>query len=378
MAKYRKILPRIWNEARFMGMSDDAQLAYFFVSTHPAMTALGAMRATVAGLAAEKGWTIDRMGEAIGVAIREGYLEGYEEASYIGVVGFLEYNEPESPNVVTKGWKEALELVPDCPPKTGLINRCGSYLEAKGKAWVEAWGKATGKPTGKASRMPKDKGSPYQEQEQEQEQEPEATTGIANPEVPRTPARAREPVAAAVERDPGRGEPGAPDAFAASGITAGAGNGHRNGTAAVTGRFSAEPAGSRRPLPAVVREAEARDRGEYYHGDIPLRPGELWAALAGAFAAARDGSVYAGGLGPRGEFLQEFLPWYREVIPPHLDQGDDLDALHVEVLEVWEFYMKNHRGKGPPRVSGLCKAWNHYRDLYARVKFDGTTEEAAG
>jgi hypothetical protein len=227
--------------------------------------------------------------------------------------------------------------------------------------------------------MARDKGSPYQEQEQEQEQEPE-TTVVANPGVSCAPAREREAVVAVAVADQGagfgNGDGNSPPADAISSLGGGPIGGCDGGTPP-GGGFSAGPSGPRRPLPSVIREAEARDRGEYFHGETRLRPGELWAELVSDFADAR-GAVYAGGFGPRGEFQQEFLPWYREVIPPHLDLGDDLNMLHAEVREVWEFYMKHHRSKGPPRVGGLCKAWNHYRDLYARVKFDDTPEEAAG
>jgi hypothetical protein len=56
MARYRKIDPRIWNDQKFRELSDDAKIVFFLLLTHPHMTALGAMRATVAGLAAELGW----------------------------------------------------------------------------------------------------------------------------------------------------------------------------------------------------------------------------------------------------------------------------------------------------------------------------------
>ena len=57
MSRYRKIDPRIWNDKKFRSLSDRAKLLFFMLLTHPSMTALGAMRATLPGLASEMGWT---------------------------------------------------------------------------------------------------------------------------------------------------------------------------------------------------------------------------------------------------------------------------------------------------------------------------------
>ena len=56
--------PRIWNDAKFRDLSDNAKLVFFMLLTHPNMTALGAMRATVAGLAEEMGWEPEAFREA--------------------------------------------------------------------------------------------------------------------------------------------------------------------------------------------------------------------------------------------------------------------------------------------------------------------------
>jgi hypothetical protein len=74
MARYRKIDPRIWNDARFWVLSDAAKLIFLLLLTHPHMTALGAMRATLAGLAAELGWLERRFRCAFGKIIRLGMV----------------------------------------------------------------------------------------------------------------------------------------------------------------------------------------------------------------------------------------------------------------------------------------------------------------
>jgi hypothetical protein len=53
MARYRKIDPRIYNDAKFKALSERGKLLFFTIPTHPHMTALGAMRAAEAGLCQE-------------------------------------------------------------------------------------------------------------------------------------------------------------------------------------------------------------------------------------------------------------------------------------------------------------------------------------
>lgn len=168
MARYRKVDPRIWNDAKFRELSDSAKLVFFMLLTHPSMTALGAMRATSAGLAAEMGWSTEAFAEAFGEVIAKGMAEHDAKACFVGLPKFVRYNEPESPNVV-KAWVGALDLLPECELRTRAIARAVDYVKAKGKAFAEAL------PEAFAQAWPKT--MPYQEQEQEQEQERSSPDG---------------------------------------------------------------------------------------------------------------------------------------------------------------------------------------------------------
>lgn len=163
MSRYRKIDVRIWNDEKFRGLSDDGKLIFILVLTHPNMTAIGAMRGTLPGLAAEMGWLPDRLSEAFREALSKGIVEHDEKASCIALPNFLRYNPPESPNVV-KAWEASLDLVPECTLKRVTIQRAKDFLKGKTKAFAEALPKAF------AEALPKP--MPYQEQEPEQDQEP--------------------------------------------------------------------------------------------------------------------------------------------------------------------------------------------------------------
>jgi hypothetical protein len=163
MARYRKIDPRIWNDAKFSALSDQAKLLFFMLLTHPNMTAIGAMRGTAPGLAAELKWAPEAFAEALREVLSKGMAEYDERACLIALPKFIQYNQPESPNVV-KAWAGALDLLPECDLKNRVVVRAKEYAEALkdgfSKALPEAFAKSM----------------PIQEQEPEQEQEQEEKT----------------------------------------------------------------------------------------------------------------------------------------------------------------------------------------------------------
>jgi len=169
MAKYRKIDPRIWNDAKFRALSDQAKLVFFMLLSHPNMTALGAMRATPSGLAEELAWEPEAFREAFAEVLSKGMAEHDKKACLVALPNFLKYNPPESPNVV-KAWVSAIDLLPECGLKTRVIAGAGGFAKGLSQGFGEALPQAFAKPM------------PIQEQEQEQEQEVNASaslTGVA-------------------------------------------------------------------------------------------------------------------------------------------------------------------------------------------------------
>ncbi len=164
MAPYRKIHCQIWNDAKFRTMSDDGQLSFLFVLTHPHMTSIGAMRATVEGLASERGWLPGRLRKAFGEAVSKGMLKHDNDACFVVAPNFVKWNKPESPNVV-KSWVAGFDTLPECRLKWELLQRLTEFTETLSvgfrKAFREAFAEALAK------------GMPNQEQEQELEQQQE-------------------------------------------------------------------------------------------------------------------------------------------------------------------------------------------------------------
>lgn len=156
MSRYRKIDPRIWNDAKFRQLSNSGKLVFFMLLTHPNMTSLGAMRGTVAGLAEELGWETEAFREAFAEALAKGIAEHDQKACLIALPNFIRYNPPESPNVV-KAWVNSLDMLPECSLKNRVIQRARDFAKGMNKGFAEALPEAFAK------------SMPIQEQEQEQE-----------------------------------------------------------------------------------------------------------------------------------------------------------------------------------------------------------------
>lgn len=167
MARYRKIDTRIWNDEKFRALGDDGKFVFFVLLTHPHMTSIGAMRATLPGLASEIGWDVERLSEAFAKASSKGMAKHDAEASIIWLPKFIKYNEPESPNVL-KAWAGAIDLLPECDLTREAIQSVKDFAEGLSKGFQEALPEAFRQ----ARRQP----SLYPEQEPEQEQEPRTET----------------------------------------------------------------------------------------------------------------------------------------------------------------------------------------------------------
>lgn len=168
MSRYRKVDSRIWNDANFAALSDDGKLVFLMLLTHPGMTALGAMRATMTGLASELEWLPERFAKGFQECFSKGMAEADQKAHLIALPNFLKYNPPENPNVV-KAWVGARDLLPECHLKGLVLSRAYQAITGRGKGFEQAFRQGFGEPLPK----PFANGMPNQEQEPEQEQEPD-------------------------------------------------------------------------------------------------------------------------------------------------------------------------------------------------------------
>lgn len=165
MARYRKIDPRIWNDAKFSALSSEGKLLFLYLLTAPAMTMIGAMPMRASAVAEELGFDSKRYAIRYQELSQMGIVE-YDDRGLFWVKNFLKYNAPDNPKVVIS-WGSILDLLPECPLLTKVLKSAQAHCLQRGEGYAEAFSKSFG--NGIAYGMPNP--MPYQEQEQEQEQE---------------------------------------------------------------------------------------------------------------------------------------------------------------------------------------------------------------
>jgi hypothetical protein len=138
MSKYRKVSVRIWNDKEFMDLPDDAKLVFLFVLTHPQMTAVGGLRATLAGLANELRWQYQRFYRAFYQTSDVLSVRCDEENNLIVLMNFIEHNPPENQSTA-KAYAGAFDLLPDCELKTELGKKVQDILLKKGEKFRESY-----------------------------------------------------------------------------------------------------------------------------------------------------------------------------------------------------------------------------------------------
>lgn len=118
MNRHRGVSATLWNSAAFAGLPDDAQLLFFLVLSHPHMTALGAMRGTCDGLAAERGWNTSRARAAFDALCALDLVAGLD-----GCIALPDYFRHNPPALVgdLKAVEEAVDDVPEGPLRTRMI-----------------------------------------------------------------------------------------------------------------------------------------------------------------------------------------------------------------------------------------------------------------
>lgn len=144
MARFRKIDPRIWNDEKFMSLNDESKLLFFMLLTHPHLTMLGAMRATLAGLAEEVEWDLERFSKRFSELLANGLVNHDKRGKLVHIGNYLKYNSLENPNQV-KGAFDALDLLPECKLKDEVLQTLKPFVEQFSKQLGEQFGKRFGK-----------------------------------------------------------------------------------------------------------------------------------------------------------------------------------------------------------------------------------------
>jgi len=126
---WRRVSVKIWRDNAFRALSEQGKLIYLFVITHPNMTNIGAMSATIEGLAAELRMDFSRCEPAFFEAVESGMLDWDSEEFVIAIPNHFKHDPPENPNVVTSMIRTANHL-PDSEIIDAQMIRLLDFMEA--------------------------------------------------------------------------------------------------------------------------------------------------------------------------------------------------------------------------------------------------------
>jgi len=149
MARYRKIDPRMWGDARFNRLSrlqPSGQALWLYLLTGPHTNCIpGLFRATEEGLAAELGWGLDGFRVAYADAKAEGMVEADWDAHVVSISNVIKYDSPTSINTI-KAWRKQADDIPECELKERHLSRLYAFLDGnrESKAFAKAFAKAFG------------------------------------------------------------------------------------------------------------------------------------------------------------------------------------------------------------------------------------------
>lgn len=171
--RYRKVDPRIWNDAKFASLSDAAKLAFMLTLTHPYLTVVGAMRTGVSALRPHTNMSPRTFEKAFRELTAKGMVKYEEQVGLLWLPNFLKYNPPLSPNVV-RSWPKALDLLPECDFREQIFAQLRGFLEDFDESFRKAFCEAFDDSFLNQKQYQK------QEEEQEDDQEEVESQGLSD------------------------------------------------------------------------------------------------------------------------------------------------------------------------------------------------------
>lgn len=181
--RYRKTHVRVWGDDKFRALSaaaPNAQTLWFYLMFGPHTGTIPGLSVTgEASLAEGLAWPVPPFRRCLKEIIEQGMAIADWSTRVIWLPNAVNYNEPESPNVV-KAWVKALDEIPDCDLKGMAVDKMRAFLGAMPDAFLRSFddaviryhvktcskasdkpsGEASTKPSGEASDKPSDKGVP--------------------------------------------------------------------------------------------------------------------------------------------------------------------------------------------------------------------------
>lgn len=167
VAKYRPVDTRVWDDRKFLSLSNDARLLWMHLLTSPnALPIPGVIVAGPASISERLGWPVEQFGKRF-AEVQQSGLAVSREGTLVWLRNATKYQPPANPNMVI-GWSKCWDDVPE----GSLKHDIWQALKIACKGWSRIFEKRFPEPLLKPFANGSVNGF-IQEQEQDQEQKQE-------------------------------------------------------------------------------------------------------------------------------------------------------------------------------------------------------------
>jgi len=129
MSRYRKVAVRLWTDAKFRSLSQDAKLLWFYLLTGPQTSNIpGIVVGGQASIAEALQWLPERFAERFAELFHRGLCKADFEAGLVWLPNGPKHNPPANPNQV-KAWLKVWDEVPECQLKHEVWHVLKPFME---------------------------------------------------------------------------------------------------------------------------------------------------------------------------------------------------------------------------------------------------------
>lgn len=139
--RYHKVSPKFWSDRKVLAWDDDTRLLALYLLTCEHRTTEGLFRLPKAYIAADLGWTAERLAKPFAKLLDDGFVKYDEAVSVMLLTNALKWNPTENPNQAKAVLKSISEL-----PETPLLIDFQQLAERFDKRLAEQLAERYGKP----------------------------------------------------------------------------------------------------------------------------------------------------------------------------------------------------------------------------------------
>jgi len=136
--KYHRVSSRFWTDEKTMRWDDDTRLLALYLLTCPHRTTEGLFRLPKPYIAADLGWSMERLEKPFAKLLADGFIKYDETVSVMLLPNALKYNPPENTNQAIRAARAVAEL-PETPLLREFQRLAEQYSERLAKQLANCW-----------------------------------------------------------------------------------------------------------------------------------------------------------------------------------------------------------------------------------------------